>query len=89
MGPLNNRSLPQSQALSILDKCSPTVTQFGCDAKLWQVSSVRQTLEIQLKADGLHCLGIARDKDGSMEAHRILIPHESPDIPEQFLDVQT
>ena len=30
---------PRSQALSILNKCSPTVTQFGCNSRVWQVSS--------------------------------------------------
>ena len=68
--------LPQSQALSILNKCSPTITQFGCSAQAWQVSSVRQTREMQLKADGLCCLGIANDRgleDGSMRAHMTLV----------------
>ena len=56
MGALGNSSpvLPQSQALSILNKCSPTVTQFGWNARVWQVSSVRQIREMQLKADELY-----------------------------------
>jgi len=40
--PMGNASpvLPQTQALSMLNLCSPTVTQFGCNARVWQVSRV-------------------------------------------------
>ena len=54
--------LPQSQALSFLNKFSPTITQFGCNAQVWQVSSVRWTRGMLLKADGLYCPDIANDR---------------------------
>ena len=62
LGVVGDPVLPQSQALSILNKCSPTVTQFGFNAQVWQVSSVRRTREMLLKVDGLYHLGIANDR---------------------------
>ncbi|KAF9011769.1 hypothetical protein BDQ17DRAFT_1344798 [Cyathus striatus] len=37
----------ESDALEIVSKCSPTLTQFGCNAKVWQVEKV-----IEVKDDG-------------------------------------
>ncbi|KAF8816309.1 hypothetical protein BYT27DRAFT_7184152 [Phlegmacium glaucopus] len=64
--------IPPSQALSIINQCSPTVTQFGCNARVWQVA---RTIQV--------------NEDGSTQAHRTLVPYESPDVPEQFLVVRT
>ena len=40
MGAAGNSSpvLPQTEALSILNQCSPTVTQVGCNTRVWEVS---------------------------------------------------
>jgi len=64
--------IPQIQALSILNQCSPTITQFGFNARVWQVA---RTIQV--------------NEDGSMQAHKTLVPYESLDIPEQFLVVRT
>ena len=92
MGP-GSPFLPQTQILSILNECSPTITQFGCNTRVWQVSSLSRTREMQLAADGLYSVRVSRtievDEDGSMVADRTLGPYAIFHIPEQFLDVRT
>lgn len=62
MGP-GSPFLPQTQILSILNECSPTITQFGCNTRVWQVSQFIKS-NARNAVGGwwiIFCLGIAND----------------------------
>ncbi|KAJ2933813.1 hypothetical protein H1R20_g3261, partial [Candolleomyces eurysporus] len=64
--------LSPSDALALVKRCGPSITQFGCNAKVWQVGRA-----------------ISMEEDGTVTSDVVLLPYESPDIPEQFLVVRT
>ncbi|KAF5326254.1 hypothetical protein D9611_000472 [Ephemerocybe angulata] len=70
-----SRPLPfllPAEALALVKRCGPSVTQFGCNTKVWRVGRK-----------------VSRALDGTVEAEVVLLPYESPDIPEPFLVVRT
>ncbi|KAK7047461.1 hypothetical protein VNI00_006692 [Paramarasmius palmivorus] len=65
--------LSPAEALKIVDRCSPTISQFGCNARVWKVER-----EVVKDEDG-QLVGIRRQ----------IARYDSPDIPEAFLVVRT
>ncbi|KAJ2919166.1 hypothetical protein MD484_g1243, partial [Candolleomyces efflorescens] len=63
--------LSLSEALALVKRSGPSITQFGCNTKVWQVG---RAISVQ---------------DGIVTSEVVLLPYESPDIPEQFLVVRT
>ncbi|KIK68548.1 hypothetical protein GYMLUDRAFT_68403 [Collybiopsis luxurians FD-317 M1] len=65
--------LPESDALAIVERCSPTIMQFGCNTRVWQVGR-----EVLLDARGAP-VGIKRH----------VMRYQGLDVPEAFLVVRT
>lgn len=65
--------LSPSKALAVVRRCGPSLTQFGCNTKVWRVG-----WEVTKS-----------DQGGLSESEMVLLPYESPDIPEPFLVVRT
>ncbi|KAJ7271162.1 hypothetical protein C8J57DRAFT_1508112 [Mycena rebaudengoi] len=65
--------LKAPDALAIVRRCPPTLTLFGCNARVWQVE--RQVKWVEAR--------------GEFVVERFLAKYDQPDIPEQFLVVRT
>ncbi|KAF5389672.1 hypothetical protein D9757_004129 [Collybiopsis confluens] len=65
--------LPEDDALAIVQRCSPTIMQFGCNTRVWQVDR-----KVLLDAQGVP-VGIERR----------VVRYQGLDVPEAFLVVRT
>ncbi|KAF5371581.1 hypothetical protein D9758_003430 [Tetrapyrgos nigripes] len=65
--------LSPQDALAVVQRCPPTLTQFGCNTRVWMINK-----QVEINEQG-NPVGIRRE----------LARYDSPDIPEAFLVVRT
>ncbi|KIY51589.1 hypothetical protein FISHEDRAFT_36872 [Fistulina hepatica ATCC 64428] len=65
-------------ALQIVSACSSTLTEFGCNTRVWQVIRPARTNKDSSAMPGT-----------PLEALPVLTAYENPEVPEQFLVVRT